>query len=54
MANQAAEQRAEAEAVARREAEERAVNAEQRAAVAEAELVRLRALLESQAGGRSI
>ena len=67
MARQAAEQRAEAEAAARREAEERAVNAEQRAtaaeatarreaeqrAAAEAELVRLRALLESQAGGRS-
>ena len=46
MARQAAEQRAEAEAVARREAE-------QRAAAAEAELVRLRALLESQDGGRS-
>ena len=45
MARQAAEQRAEAEAAARREAEQRAA--------AEAELVRLRALLESQAGGRS-
>ena len=60
MARQAAEQRAEAEAAARREAEQRAAaaeatarrEAEQRAA-AEAELVRLRALLESQAGGRS-
>ncbi len=61
MARQAAEQRAEAEAAARREAEQRAAaaeaaarwEAEQRAA-AETELVRLRALLESQAGGRSI
>ena len=44
-ARQAAEQRTEAEAAARREAEQRAA--------AEAELVRLRALLESQAGGRS-
>ena len=59
MARQAAEQRAEAEAAARREADRRAAaeaaarrEAEQRAAV-EAELVRLRALLESQAGGRS-
>ncbi|MFO1430222.1 MAG: Uma2 family endonuclease [Candidatus Competibacteraceae bacterium] len=61
MARQAAEQRAEAEAAARREAEQRAAaeaaarrEAEQRAAAAEVELVRLRALLENQAGGRSI
>ena len=66
-ARREADQRAEAEAAARREADQRATNAqqqvateaaarreaEQRAAAAEAELVRLRALLESQAGGRS-
>ena len=52
-ARREAEQRAAAEAAARREAEERTVNAEQHAAAAEAELVRLRALLESQASGRS-
>jgi len=62
MTSQTAEQRAEAEAAARREAEQRAAaaeaaarrEAEQRAAAAEAELVRLRALLESQAGGHSV